>query len=366
MSNLDIESLLFEVSPEAPCGEDLTYDNAFLELEGMVPKTVEGTTEDAPPPVAEPNWREVRDKSLELLRRSKDLRVALYLALALLKTEGLAGLRDGLAVLRGLLERHWDGLYPRLDPDDNDPFERMTALTSLSPQSVSKQDRMKFRKRILETPLCNSPRLGKFSFRDVQVAKGHISVSDEEAAKAPQMSKIDAGFRDTPPEQLEMTWQAIREALGHTAAITNVVSERSANNEAPDLSMLEKLLKGIAGFVQGYIGSPGVTSAMQGGAQGMGENNQVVPGGAAATPGMNEIRSREDVVFVLRKICDYFARNEPSSPIPLLLRRAQRLVSKSFVEVIEDVCPDAMNQVEIIGGSSSRSDSDYETGQAEQ
>jgi type VI secretion system protein ImpA len=363
---IDIESLLFEVSPEAPCGEDLSYDAAFLALEDMVrAKSAGGVVGGAEKAIEEPNWREVREKSIGLLRRSKDLRVALYLTLGLLKTEGLAGLCDGLAVLRGLLERYWDCLYPQLDPDDNnDPVERMNALMSLSPQSVSTQDPMKFRQRIMEVPLCSSSRLGGFSARDVQVAKGQITVSEEEAAKAPQMSRIDAAFKDTPPEQVETTWQAIHESLEHTAAITNTVSERSTNNETPDLSALEKLLKGIAGFVQGYIDAPRSASAMQGGVQDMNENMEVPASGAAAAPATNEIRSREDVVLVLKKICDYFARNEPSSPIPLFLRRAQGLVSKSFVEVIQDVCPDAINQVEIIGGTSSRSDSDYETGQA--
>ena len=50
---------------------------------------------------------------------------------ALLKLRGLPGLRDGLAVLRGLIDQYWDQLYPRLDPDDNnDPLERMNILAA--------------------------------------------------------------------------------------------------------------------------------------------------------------------------------------------------------------------------------------------
>ena len=33
---IDIESLLSEVSPEAPCGEDISYDASFLALEDML------------------------------------------------------------------------------------------------------------------------------------------------------------------------------------------------------------------------------------------------------------------------------------------------------------------------------------------
>jgi type VI secretion system protein ImpA len=54
----------------------------------------------------------------------------------------------------------------------------------------------------------------------------------------------------------------------------------------------------------------------------------------------------------MEKICQYFERHEPSSPIPLLLRRAQKLVDKNFLDVIRDVCPEAMGTVQAIGGVS--------------
>ncbi|MBE0617668.1 MAG: hypothetical protein IH608_07060 [Proteobacteria bacterium] len=62
------------------------------------------------------------------------------------------------------------------------------------------------------------------------------------------------------------------------------------------------------------------------------------------------MRSREDVVHLLDKVCDYFRRNEPSSPVPLLLERAKRLVSKSFLEIVRDLAPDGVAQVELIRG----------------
>ena len=74
-----------------------------------------------------------------------------------------------------------------------------------------------------------------------------------------------------------------------------------------------------------------------------------------------EIRSPKEALLAIEKVCQYYDRNEPSSPVPMLLRRAQRLVSKNFMEVIADICPDAMSHVEMIGGSSSSdsSDSDF-------
>jgi len=73
----------------------------------------------------------------------------------------------------------------------------------------------------------------------------------------------------------------------------------------------------------------------------------------ASAPMTGAITSRADVVRALDKICDYFAQNEPSSPIPLLLQRAKRLVSKSFVEIVQDLAPDGIAQVDTIRGASS-------------
>ena len=196
---IDIESLLSEVNADAPCGEDLSYDPSFLALEDMLrTKASGGVVAGVEEAAEEPNWREVREKSSELLKRSKDLRIAMYLAISLLKLEGIHGLRDGLSLLHGLLERFWDQLFPQLDPDDdNDPLERINILQSLSPTSVSTQDPMKFKQRLSEVPLCNSVQMGNFSLRDIQIAKGEISVSDEQKAKAPYISVIDAAFQDT-------------------------------------------------------------------------------------------------------------------------------------------------------------------------
>jgi type VI secretion system protein ImpA len=49
-------------------------------------------------------------------------------------------------------------------------------------------------------------------------------------------------------------------------------------------------------------------------------------------------------------LCDYYRSVEPSSPIPLLLRRAQRLVDKDFMQIISQLTPDAIASLRIIIG----------------
>jgi type VI secretion system protein ImpA len=53
----------------------------------------------------------------------------------------------------------------------------------------------------------------------------------------------------------------------------------------------------------------------------------------------------------LDKLCDYFDRNEPSSPVPILLRRAKRLINKSFMDIVRDMASNGVSQVELLRGS---------------
>jgi len=356
---IDVEGLLSEISPDAPCGEDLSYDNSFLALEGMLrPQSAGGVVAGVEEEAEEPNWREVRDSSIELLQRSKDLRVAIYLALGVLKIEGIAGLRDGLALLRGLLERYWEHLYPQLDPDDdNDPLERINILQSLSPETVSEQDPMRFRRRLAEVPLCNSAQMGKFSLRDIQIAKGEISLPTDELAGCPDTSVIDAAFQDTSTDELLATFQATEEAIGHLAGITSVFSENASQGQTPDLGNFQSVLGRIKKCIQEYLAKRGYGEVA--------EDAVPATGGGSEKGGISvsgEIRSPQEALLAIEKVCQYYDRNEPSSPVPLLLRRAQKLVSKNFLEVIEDVCPDALSQIQALGGTSGGDgDEDYET-----
>jgi type VI secretion system protein ImpA len=63
-----------------------------------------------------------------------------------------------------------------------------------------------------------------------------------------------------------------------------------------------------------------------------------------------QISSREDVLRALDRLCDYYECYEPSSPVPLLLKRARRLATGSFVDIVRDLAPDALSQIQQICG----------------
>lgn len=340
MNTIDVETLLRQISAETPCGSNLRYDPAYLELEDLL--------QARPEEEGEPKWMEVRDRCVELLGRTKDLRAALYVALGLLKTEGVAGMRDGLALLRGLLERFWDHVHPQLDPaDDNDPLERLNIIGSLSPAQASYQDPMMFKQRLREVPLCNSQRLGRFSLRDILIARGELTPPAGLPEPKPEMPAIDAAFQDTKTEELNEVVKAANEAIGHVRGIEAALRSHVDSDRVPDFGGLREVLTDIQRYVQSYLAKRGAAPALA--EEGAGTGGQEQEFGKEKTlPG--DIRSSRDVLSALEKICQYYEQHEPSSPVPLLLRRAQRLVSKSFLEIIRDLSPEATRQIESIGG----------------
>jgi len=53
---------------------------------------------------------------------------------------------------------------------------------------------------------------------------------------------------------------------------------------------------------------------------------------------------------MLQRVSEWIERNEPSNPAPLLIQRAQRLMKKNFMEIIRDLVPEGLGQIEKLAG----------------
>jgi type VI secretion system protein ImpA len=62
------------------------------------------------------------------------------------------------------------------------------------------------------------------------------------------------------------------------------------------------------------------------------------------------IRSREDAIRALDAVVAFFRSNEPSSPVPMLVERARRLVARDFLDVLAELLPDAVQEAKRAGG----------------
>jgi type VI secretion system protein ImpA len=56
------------------------------------------------------------------------------------------------------------------------------------------------------------------------------------------------------------------------------------------------------------------------------------------------------VIAALDAIAKYYKDFEPSSPVPLLIGRARRLVKADFLEIMRDLAPSGLDTVNQISG----------------
>ena len=100
---MDVPLLLTAVSATSPCGEDMEYDAQFLQLERDAKGQPERSMGDSILPAEPPDWRSIQQQSLDLLQRSKDLRITHFLLQSSLALQGVAGLADVLTLINALL-----------------------------------------------------------------------------------------------------------------------------------------------------------------------------------------------------------------------------------------------------------------------
>lgn len=355
---IDIAAFFEEVSAEEVCGPNLEYDPDFLELEQEYRGKAEVQFGDVITPATDPDWSLVKRLSIALLERSRDLRPAVALSRALLRLEGISGFLTGLALIEGLLEQRWETVHPQLDPDDDyDPLLRINTLSALC-------DALSFLKDVREATLVSSRGYGRFSLRDIDAATGEHANStnddDDNEQQGITLSVIDAAFMDAPLDELEAILQQLQDTLNTSRHIEQLLTEQVGVSHSIDLSALVTVLRRACHFVQERLerrtGGQLNTDTDSDSDASLGEEGAVSSSASARSVAMSDsLSSREDVVRTLDKLCEYYARHEPSSPVPLLLLRAKALVNKSFIEILEDLAPDGLDQVYQI--SRSRSDS---------
>jgi len=336
MSKINIDKLLEPVSEESPCGDDLEYDPEFGELERAAQGEAGHEMGDEKLDAKPPDWSAVAEAATALFSRTKDLRVATHLAHASLSLDGVGGLASGLNLVNRLLHDYWDDVHPKLDEeDDNDPTLRMNSLMPFNghDEFISNLDR---------AVLVSSKTLGRFGLRDIRLASGDIAVPEGDDTAVPDPAHIDAAFLDCELEELTDNSAAIDQCVDTLSDLETFAREQVGAEFAPDFGNLSSELNKIRSILREQLGRRGVAVEP---VEGDG-----AAGGAEAQSMSGEIRSRDDAVRVLDRVSEYFRKNEPSSPVPLLLQRAKRLISKDFMEILRDMAPQGLSDAEKIGG----------------
>ena len=346
----DIDRFLTPISETAPCGEDIANaaDSLFADLKAAAKCLVKNriVPDDSgvmrtQRTVEEPDWSKVRELCEQALERSRDLRVCIPYAVALAEMEGLDGVANGLELMRGMIVGFWEPLYPTLDPDDvNDPSQRFGIIGNLSlgPMPAG-EDSYRFVDRVRRAPLFKTPKLGP------------VRLTDSDAA-----DRARAAFAELRASGQTAALHAGKGAVDRSLAALSEIEEflEQATGGQFSSSILERLMKTLTSQKllfdsfdsQAERESPAATVPEA--VTSVSHREIRIAGSPATFDGA--VNGPKDVVYLLEKICAYYAVAEPSSPVPLLLRRATRLVGKSFVEVVQDLLETSDDQMKRITG----------------
>jgi len=338
----DLERLLAPVAGAAPCGVDLdgTLELNALEMAALEPEqpVVEGVER-----ADVRNWRQIYNQARALLETSKDLRVAATLTRALLQLEGLPGFCAGACFMSELAQRFWADAYPRLDAEDGDATMRINAFHELVNEPSLNQLRV--------ARMFAADKIGTVNVNDLLLATAS-SLGRPELSLAPShivFSVIDALGADTAMAHLTL----IRDARARLGALVDFVSKQTGFYLQFDAIRSSK--KGVLGLLDAVEDGLGVEcerlSAPNSG--GTATRESVAAADDAASGGRRisgDIGRREDVIMLLERICAYYARVEPSSPVPLLLQRAKRLATMDFLEIVRDLADQGLPQVGNVAG----------------
>ena len=322
-------------SDQSPYGPDLEYDPDMQALE----QAAAGKPETQFAPAEPPEWNAVHEQAAELMRRTRDLRVAMLWCRAHVNVEGFAGVPAALCLLQGMLDGLWDGVHPMPDPDDGDTFARLGAIGGLDSLDGLLGD-------VRNARLTSDRRLGGLRVRGVEIAT-------ERLTPRPDEEWMSRGQIETALAELPEVAQALRvqcaEAQHWLKRLGTVVNDRFGIGEGVDLKALRGMLAAVESVLPAWEGAAADE-----------ESDDTDLDGDAPAPsrgarrssgsGVHGIESRADAIRAIELVCAYLERTEPSNPAQLLLRRAVRMIDRNFLQLVRDLAPDAVSDVARIMG----------------
>lgn len=326
-------SAWLEPLPGDSCGPDLEYDPGFMELG----QAAAGKPETQFGPAEPSNWPLSRELAETLFAQTRDLRVAMLWSRAAVNTEGIEGLAGALALLLGLLQNFWDELHPRPDPDDGDVFARVSILGGLDSLDGLLGD-------VRQAPLLMERRLGGLRMRDVEVALERLPARPDESTYT--VNQI-AGMLADQPDLAERLKVAVEESLESLKSLQSLMNDRF-DIGAVEVKTLRTMLTGLQSQLP--TAEAGAEQEASGDESSDGDAPIARPRAGGAAGGVHSVESRQDAVRAINLVCAYLERSEPTNPAQLLLRRAERLIDKNFLQLIRDMAPDAVNDVARILG----------------
>lgn len=327
LAALDIDSLIAPISGERPAGDATAYP--YVLREKLLELRQEERADDfddatRPETLKRADYPKIVEVATEALKtKTKDVRLACHLIEALTRTQGFAGLRDGLCLLRRLLDECWDRLEPSID--DGDLEVRSSPIVNLLDDAVRG---FCFPNTVRTTPV--------FTGQSVSSWQNILKDKSDEAKKTIALVRAKS-----TAEALIEPKQLVEACLSELDALIKVMDER-LESFSPSLSNLHGAIDD-ARLMIGSLWPKGGQSSTQ------------TPSASAETPAANAVLSalapaqlvsaptdlgqvviaREAVYAQLTQAAEALATLEPHSPIPYLVRRAVELGKLPFPQLVQ-------------------------------
>lgn len=329
------------ISDDSPSGanheDDSEFQRFFFDAEGS-PEKYDGQNTT---PAEHPEWRNIKKQALNYLKSTKDLKLLSVLAQSILNSEGILKFEECLSGISELIINQWSTLYPVLDEDEGDPIRRLTSLGYLS-------DRSFIITTLKKTPLAKSKRLGIISLKDIEHAN-NLSSDDSNYEQA--FIQIKATFKDCEQSEITATSKAIANCINHLETINNTFTENASSNYSVDFESLIKTLNQMQNAYEKYSDVKIQTeeaSTQTIDDSNMEDTSEEKP--KAKNFKNSKLSSRKDIELCIDQMCEYFAEYEPSSPVPLLLKRSKKLLHMNFIDIMKEIATDGLEQVNSLGG----------------
>jgi len=321
------EGLLNPIPGDNPSGKTLRYDPVYDKIR-------EARREEDVLPQGE--WsREVKKADFPLViklatealsTKSKDLQLAAWLTEAVMFRDHVAGLREGLDLLRGFMETFWDTLYPEIDDGDLEfragPLawvgSKLDAAVRRLPITKSKLDYFKYQE---------SRRVGyEADAVSEEKAAARAAAIAEKKCTAEEFDEAVRATGDAYYEKLAANLAAALESLQSLETL----SDEKFGREAPSFSNLRTALDELQDLVKQYHKPPEEVTeeATETPAEEAAEETAAAGGSAAPAAKKKSVTSEpadRDEAMQRLAIVAHFLRHESSvNPVPYLLLRALR------------------------------------------
>lgn len=316
----DIAMVIAPVSPESPCGPNVYEEGIDGELARLLVSAtggeqlhaVEGQRKEGGGPVGLAAWRKIEEMVLETFRETKHLELAWYLILSQGHLRGIEGLTDGLYVMTQLLTEFPDTLHPAEPDDDFDYRKRVLDRLVEKPVTLA----------LDHVRISDGRQTGAFTLLDYRTAY---------AGTGPDPKLIEQSFVETVKEKplyYEELARNVAELRGELGRLEVAVKNAFVSYDIP-LAAFRTALSELEAAVSAFGGAP----QEQGGAATPNSPSGSAPVAARLTDGL---ATREDVVRLLGRIIQFYQKSEPTSPVPIMLERAQRVAIMDFKEIVKE------------------------------